>query len=90
MITPLIKSLHFHFMIIFISRKVLEYTSQVLFVADNLSDLTSIIHSIMQLLHPLQWQGVYIPVLPQQIIDATMSPVPFVIGILKQVRVYDQ
>ena len=39
----------------------------------------------MQLFYPLHWQGIYIPVLPQEIIDATSSPVPFVIGILKQV-----
>ncbi|XP_063694869.1 DENN domain-containing protein 2D-like isoform X2 [Bolinopsis microptera] len=57
---------------------------KLLFIAENLSDLTTIIHSIMQLLYPLQWQGIYIPVLPQEILDATSSPVPFVIGILKQ------
>ncbi|KAL5255786.1 hypothetical protein ACHWQZ_G011122 [Mnemiopsis leidyi] len=56
---------------------------KLLFVAESLSDLTTIIHSIMQLLYPLEWQGIYIPVLPKEILDATSSPVPFVIGILK-------
>jgi len=57
---------------------------KLLFVAECLNDLTCIIHAVMHLLYPLHWQGIYIPVLPQEIIDATSSPVPYVIGILKQ------
>ena len=56
----------------------------VLFVAESLNELTTTMHSIMQLLHPLHWQCTYIPVLPQDAMYVTSSPIPFAIGILNQ------
>ncbi|MEE6493264.1 hypothetical protein FKM82_016778 [Ascaphus truei] len=55
---------------------------RVIFVADNLSTLSTCCHAVVAMLYPFTWQHTYIPVLPASMIDIVCSPTPFLIGIL--------
>jgi len=50
-----------------------------------LSSHTAMLHlasaAIVQLLYPLKWAGVFIPVLPARLIQALEAPCPYIIGI---------
>lgn len=50
-----------------------------------LSSHTSMLHlvsaALVQLLYPLKWTGVFIPVLPARLIQALEAPCPYIVGI---------
>lgn len=50
-----------------------------------LSSHTSMLHlassAIAQLLYPLEWAGIFIPVLPARLIQALEAPCPYIVGI---------
>ncbi|KAI9717722.1 MAG: hypothetical protein M1828_007125 [Chrysothrix sp. TS-e1954] len=50
-----------------------------------LSSHTSMLHlasaAILQLLYPLKWAGVFIPILPARLIQALEAPCPYIVGI---------
>ena len=50
-----------------------------------LSSYTSMLHlgcqALVQLLYPLKWAGVFIPVLPQRLVQALDAPCPYIIGL---------
>ena len=50
-----------------------------------LSSHTAMLHlasaAILQLLYPLKWAGVFIPVLPARLIQALEAPCPYIVGI---------
>ncbi|OWF47953.1 Suppression of tumorigenicity 5 protein [Mizuhopecten yessoensis] len=54
----------------------------VLLCAKNLSTLSQTIHALSSLLYPFHWQHVYIPVLPESMLEVCCSPTPYLIGIL--------
>ncbi|XP_033753036.1 suppression of tumorigenicity 5 protein-like [Pecten maximus] len=54
----------------------------VLLCAKNLSTLSQTIHALASLLYPFHWQHVYIPVLPESMLEVCCSPTPYLIGIL--------
>eukprot|EP01022_Parablepharisma_sp_SALTPOND_P017582 TRINITY_DN2830_c0_g1_i1.p1 TRINITY_DN2830_c0_g1~~TRINITY_DN2830_c0_g1_i1.p1 ORF type:complete len:808 (+),score=62.07 TRINITY_DN2830_c0_g1_i1:9971-12394(+) len=56
----------------------------VLFVCNDVEKLTPISESIMALMFPFDYQLVYIPVLPESMLEFLNSPVPFVAGIHKK------
>jgi len=60
----------------------------VLFVSSQTEKLTQIAESIMALMFPFDYQLVYIPVLPETMVEFLNSPVPFVSGI--HTRLYEQ
>lgn len=68
-------------------RKVIQLFSsllmerRVVLCAHSLSLLSGCAHALMALLYPFQWQHVFIPVLPNNLIDFVCSPLPFIIGI---------
>ena len=52
------------------------FESRIIFYSSSLSSITIIIHSFLQLVYPLQWSGVFIPLLPLDMIDAYDCPQP--------------
>lgn len=51
----------------------------------NVSLLTPICEALLQLLHPLEWKGIYVPVLPtnndHNSMDILEAPVPYLLGL---------
>ncbi|KAG0258686.1 hypothetical protein BG011_003144 [Mortierella polycephala] len=54
---------------------------KVVFVSSYLGMLTLASESILYLLFPFYWQGVYIPILPSSLMTCLQAPVPYIIGI---------
>ena len=48
---------------------------------DNVALLAPIAEALLSLLFPLEWQGMYIPVLPHHMKDILEAPVPYLIGL---------
>lgn len=48
--------------------------------SENVSLLTPIAEAFNSLLFPLMWQGIYVPVLPSNMMDVLDAPVPFFVG----------
>uniref|UniRef100_A0A4W4FBF1 UDENN domain-containing protein n=1 Tax=Electrophorus electricus TaxID=8005 RepID=A0A4W4FBF1_ELEEL len=57
------------------------YERRVLISSSKLSTLTACVHGAAAMLYPMYWQHVYIPVLPQHLIDYCCAPMPYLIGI---------
>lgn len=58
---------------------------RIIFTSRKLSQLSSCIYAVATMLYPMVWQSVFIPVLPSQLADMLMAPMPFLIGVPKQV-----
>ncbi|XP_023255040.1 DENN domain-containing protein 1A-like, partial [Seriola lalandi dorsalis] len=43
--------------------------------------LTACVHGSAAMLYPMHWQHVYIPVLPQHLLDYCCAPMPYLIGV---------
>ncbi|XP_030624159.1 DENN domain-containing protein 1A [Chanos chanos] len=54
---------------------------RVLICCSKLSTLTACVHGAAAMLYPMYWQHVYIPVLPQHLIDYCCAPMPYLIGV---------
>ena len=50
-------------------------------VSSYVSKLTAAAEALNALLWPMRWQGVYVPLLPDMMLDFLQSPVPFLLGI---------
>jgi len=50
-------------------------------VSDNLGLLSSFAMIIVAMLRPFSWQGMFIPILPDELEDFLHSPVPFISGV---------
>uniref|UniRef100_A0A8C3AY21 DENN domain containing 1A n=1 Tax=Cyclopterus lumpus TaxID=8103 RepID=A0A8C3AY21_CYCLU len=57
------------------------YERRVLICCSKLSTLTACIHGSTTMLYPMHWQHVYIPVLPQHLLDYCCAPMPYLIGV---------
>ncbi|XP_051536772.1 DENN domain-containing protein 1A-like isoform X4 [Myxocyprinus asiaticus] len=57
------------------------YERRVLISCSKLSTLTACVHGAAAMLYPMYWQHVYIPVLPQHLIDYCCAPMPYLIGV---------
>jgi hypothetical protein len=68
--------------------KILELFSNLLLerrcilAAKNLGTLSSCVNAVSALLYPFSWQHVFIPVLPQSLLDYCSAPMPFLLGVL--------
>ncbi|XP_058271910.1 DENN domain-containing protein 1A isoform X2 [Hemibagrus wyckioides] len=64
---------------------------RVLISSSSLSTLTACVHAAAAMLYPMYWQHVYIPVLPQHLLDYCCAPMPYLIGVhsslMERVRV---
>uniref|UniRef100_H3C7H2 DENN/MADD domain containing 1A n=1 Tax=Tetraodon nigroviridis TaxID=99883 RepID=H3C7H2_TETNG len=54
---------------------------RILICSSKLSTLTACVHGAAALLCPMHWQHVYIPVLPQHLLDYCCAPMPYLIGV---------
>ncbi|XP_069573400.1 DENN domain-containing protein 1A isoform X2 [Brachyistius frenatus] len=57
------------------------YERRVLICCSKLSTLTACVHGSAAMLYPMYWQHVYIPVLPQHLLDYCCAPMPYLIGV---------
>ncbi|XP_072033934.1 uncharacterized protein [Amphiura filiformis] len=55
---------------------------RVVMCSSKLSKLSSCSQAIAALLYPFAWQHVYVPVLPEKLIDMCCSPTPYIMGML--------
>ena len=42
--------------------------------------LTPVAEALLSLLYPLVWEGIYVPVLPSDMVDVLDAPIPFLVG----------
>uniref|UniRef100_UPI0037E90BBC DENN domain-containing protein 1A n=1 Tax=Semicossyphus pulcher TaxID=241346 RepID=UPI0037E90BBC len=57
------------------------YERRVLICCSKLSTLTACVHGSAAMMYPMHWQHVYIPVLPQHLLDYCCAPMPYLIGV---------
>lgn len=57
------------------------YERRILFVGKSLDRLTSCLPGAVLLLYPMNWQHLYIPVLPPHLLDYCSAPMPYLIGL---------
>ena len=55
---------------------------RVIFCAKKITLLSTIVQSMMALIHPFMWQHIFIPILPESLLTFCCAPMPFVVGIL--------
>ena len=55
---------------------------RVIFVSSRWGHVSSCAHAAQTLLYPLQWQHIFIPVLPKSKFSYAAAPMPFVVGVL--------
>ena len=58
--------------------------ARIILVSSHTSMLYSVTRAVVDLLFPLNWAGVLIPVLPARLIQALHAPTPYLIGIEKR------
>jgi hypothetical protein len=54
---------------------------KILLVSSQYSLLTYAAEAIRSLLYPFEWQHVYVPILPDCLIEFVASPTPFIMGV---------
>jgi len=54
---------------------------QVVVVCPNLGVLSAIVLSLVPMIRPFQWQSLFLPVLPDRMLDFLDAPVPYIVGI---------
>ena len=55
---------------------------RIIFVAEQLSLLSSCCHALVALLYPFSWQHVFVPILPEAMVHICCSPSPYIVGLL--------
>jgi len=56
---------------------------RVIFYSDNVTTLSACVQAVVALLFPLNWQHIFVPVLPPSLLNYCCAPMPFVVGVLK-------
>lgn len=54
---------------------------RIIFSGSNIRQLTLCVMALVELLYPLKWQHIFIPVLPMKLLDYVCAPMPFIVGI---------
>ena len=65
-------------MIIFAS---MLYERRIIFTSKRLSRLSACVQAANAVLYPMNWQHIFIPVLPVALVDYLLAPMPFLIGV---------
>ena len=52
-----------------------------IFYCESLETLSECIHAVLALIYPFRWQHIFVPVLPESLINYLGAPMPFIIGI---------
>ncbi|XP_071954866.1 uncharacterized protein [Antedon mediterranea] len=55
---------------------------RIIMCSNNLEILSQCSQAAAALLYPFSWQHVYIPILPEKLIDMVCSPTPYIVGML--------
>lgn len=70
----------------------LEYVlaeSRIILLSAHVAMLQLVSRAILELIWPLEWTGVYIPVLPSRLVQALDAPCPYICGIDRKYDKYD-
>ncbi|KAJ9614267.1 hypothetical protein H2200_002403 [Cladophialophora chaetospira] len=70
----------------------LEYAlaeSRIILLSSHVAMLQLVSKAILELIWPLEWTGVYIPVLPSRLVQALDAPCPYICGIDRKYEKYD-
>ncbi|XP_027093995.2 uncharacterized protein [Coffea arabica] len=54
---------------------------QVVVVCPNLGILSAVVLSLIPIIRPFQWQSLFLPILPDKMLDFLDAPVPFIVGV---------
>lgn len=69
------------------------YERRIIFTSKKLTRLSACVQSANDIIYPMLWQHIFIPVLPMALIDCLLAPMPFLIGVpdevLKKVHRHD-
>ncbi|XP_059477766.1 DENN domain-containing protein 1A-like isoform X2 [Neocloeon triangulifer] len=65
-------------MVIFAS---MLYERRIIFTSKRLSRLSACVQAANAVLYPMNWQHIFIPVLPMSLMDYLLAPMPFLIGV---------
>ena len=57
------------------------FERRIIITSKKLSLLTAVVHGSVSLLYPMQWQHIYVPILPPHLIDYCCAPMPFLVGV---------
>ncbi|KAJ9617854.1 hypothetical protein H2204_013381 [Knufia peltigerae] len=63
--------------------------SRIILLSSHTSMLQLVSKAILDLIWPLEWAGVYIPVLPSRLVQALDAPCPYICGINRKYEKYD-
>ncbi|CAL4065623.1 unnamed protein product, partial [Meganyctiphanes norvegica] len=65
-------------MIIFAS---MLFERRIIVTSKRLSRLSACVQAANSVIYPMQWQHIFIPVLPEHLVDYLLAPMPFLIGV---------
>jgi hypothetical protein len=54
---------------------------RILITSSRISRLTGCVQAANSLIYPMQWQHIFIPILPKNLIDYLNAPMPYLIGV---------
>lgn len=57
------------------------FERRIIFTSNKLYRLSACVQSANAILYPMNWQHIFIPVLPQSFIDYLSAPMPYLIGL---------
>lgn len=57
------------------------YERRIIMKSLRLSRLSACVQAANSVIYPMQWQHIFIPVLPQHLTDYLLAPMPFLIGV---------
>uniref|UniRef100_A0A1B6LJQ9 UDENN domain-containing protein n=1 Tax=Graphocephala atropunctata TaxID=36148 RepID=A0A1B6LJQ9_9HEMI len=57
------------------------YERRIVFTSRRLNRLSACVQSANAILYPMHWQHIFIPVLPKQLVDYLLAPMPYLIGV---------
>jgi DENN (AEX-3) domain/uDENN domain/dDENN domain/C1 domain len=63
--------------------------SRIILLSSHTAMLQLVSKAILELMWPLKWAGVYIPVLPYRLVQALEAPCPYICGINRDYEKYD-
>ncbi|XP_072522045.1 DENN/MADD domain containing 2Db [Salminus brasiliensis] len=54
---------------------------RIIFIAEELSTLSQVLHAVAALLYPFLWQHTFISIVPKVLLDVYLAPTPYLLGI---------
>uniref|UniRef100_A0AC34F4G8 UDENN domain-containing protein n=1 Tax=Panagrolaimus sp. ES5 TaxID=591445 RepID=A0AC34F4G8_9BILA len=57
---------------------------RIIITATRLETLTNCVYGALKLLYPFHWQSIFVPILPSDLVDQLMAPMPYIIGVPKE------